>query len=422
MESEKELWGHKFKIVKDGLDEAEVYSFVDSLTNQYANFSKRLEHLDSLVARLTEHYTDLSAKLGHGSTPGDLDAAYADHASTSSTPRYSDSLFNPSNGHLTEADAERLENIASLTTFAERTIIEAAKQSRSIKVEIEEKARARAAEIIARAHDDAREEARRILIEAEAGAAQSAETIIAAAQEKAQDLLQNGGPSLEALNTATAHESEALEAAVHEAQNELQAFVKHSKEKADESAQAVKQASRQLLKKRDSLAEEDIKEAFEKIQQSLRSLMEHFEQMPAISIQTPPPEPATSETEAAEQAGDQASPGSTEQRPLVDSGLFEGTVELALTPPVLLDKMLLLHKHLKQTPNVDVLNLGGSVDKGITIRVLVETPTPLVEVIGSLSELGEAFEELPSDEKLVPTRQNGEDQPIRRIVIATEKR
>ena len=65
MEREKELWGRKFKIVDNGLDETEVYSFVDSLTNQYGNFARRLEHLDTLVNRLAEQYGSIVRKLDH---------------------------------------------------------------------------------------------------------------------------------------------------------------------------------------------------------------------------------------------------------------------------------------------------------------------------------------------------------------------
>jgi hypothetical protein len=101
--------------------------------------------------------------------------------------------------------------------------------------------------------------------------------------------------------------------------------------------------------------------------------------------------------------------------------LFGGTVEVALPPPVSLEPMLQIHKHLKETPHVDVLNLGGSVDKGITIRISVGTPTPLLRVLGELPGVDEVSEELPGAESIVPGRQGGEEEPLRRIIVTTKR-
>ncbi|UCC60439.1 MAG: hypothetical protein JSV02_01020, partial [Dehalococcoidia bacterium] len=57
---EKELWGHKFKVVDKGLDEAEVTSFVENITEQQYEFSKKLEHVESLLQVLTRQYADVA--------------------------------------------------------------------------------------------------------------------------------------------------------------------------------------------------------------------------------------------------------------------------------------------------------------------------------------------------------------------------
>jgi vacuolar-type H+-ATPase subunit H len=44
----KELFGRTFKLVRNGLDEGEIRSFVDSLIEQNASLLAKLEHLDSL--------------------------------------------------------------------------------------------------------------------------------------------------------------------------------------------------------------------------------------------------------------------------------------------------------------------------------------------------------------------------------------
>ena len=44
-----ELWGHEFKKAGDGLDKAEVVSFVDELMKKHEALFKRAEHLSSLT-------------------------------------------------------------------------------------------------------------------------------------------------------------------------------------------------------------------------------------------------------------------------------------------------------------------------------------------------------------------------------------
>ena len=102
-------------------------------------------------------------------------------------------------------------------------------------------------------------------------------------------------------------------------------------------------------------------------------------------------------------------------------GIYKGTIELAIPPPIGLDRMLQLHKHLKQTPQVEVLNLGGSVDKGITIRLLLENPTPLLKVLEDLPEVQKASDEPSGTEQTVPARQTGEEPPVKRILVITRE-
>ena len=121
-----------------------------------------------------------------------------------------------------------------------------------------------------------------------------------------------------------------------------------------------------------------------------------------------------------------------EKEPLVQSspipekepeapGIYKGTVELAIPPPIDLARMLQLHKHLKQTPQVEVLNFGGSVDKGITIRLLLENPTPLLKVLEDLPEVQEVSAEISGSETMVTSRETGDDTPVRRILVITKE-
>jgi DNA-binding response OmpR family regulator len=101
--------------------------------------------------------------------------------------------------------------------------------------------------------------------------------------------------------------------------------------------------------------------------------------------------------------------------------LYNGTIELAILPPVSLQQVLQLHEDLRPITQMNVLNLGGSVDKGITIRINVETPIPLLKMLRDLPEVEKASDELEELERIVPARQ-GEGSKVRRIVVVLFKK
>ena len=425
MEREKELWGRKFKIVDNGLDETEVYSFVDSLTNQYGNFARRLEHLDTLVNRLAEQYGNLAQKLDQPDNPPQT------HLPNRHTIDADESTSNPldfltahTNGNSAEFDSDKLENLDSLTRFAERTVVEAAKQAKIIKTEIEEKAKAKANSIISYAEEKARIEADRIIAEAELRTQERGKEIIAASQQEAQGLIELTEQKLVAFKRTDQIEAKRA------AEQQVQDILNNAREKTEESAQIIKQEAEQLLSKKASeLKKDDLKEVFESIHQKLLSLSELFESPAVITMG----EDSTLVEAADEEVSENVQPESTGKEPQEqhtsdpektvgqNPDLFDGTVELALPPPVALDQMLQLHKFLKETPHVDVLNLGGSVEKGITIRIVMDSPTPLLKIIGDLPEVGTISEEYPDAEKIVPSRQSGEAPSVRRIIITTKQ-
>jgi len=432
MEREKELWGRKFKIVDNGLDETEVYSFVDSLTNQYGNFARRLEHLDTLVNRLAEQYGSIVRKLDH---PDKLPETHLPNSHTidadESTSNPLDFLTAHTNGNSAEFDSDKLENLDSLTRFAERTVVEAAKQAKIIKTEIEEKAKAKANSIISYAEEKARIEADRIIAEAELRAQERGKGISSASQQETQGRIELTEQKLMAFKHTDQSETKRLIAeAKRAAEQQVQDILNNAKEKTEESAQIIKQETEQLLaKKASELKKDELKEVFESIHQKLLSLLELFESPPVISTG----EDSTLVEVAYEEVSGNVQPESTGKEPQEqhtsdpektvgqNPDLFDGTVELALPPPVALDRMLQLHKLLKEAPHVDVLNLGGSVEKGITIRIVMDSPTPLLKVIGDLPEVETVSEEYPDAEKIVPSRQSEDAPSIRRIIITTKQ-
>lgn len=372
VEQEKELWGHTFKLVNRGLDEAEVYSFVESLIGQYGNLAKRLEHLESVTGR--------------------LDTSNADHstgADRRTKPSGRDPHTSRTNGLGDPADLEKLQNLDALTSFAERTVIEAAKHARSIETEATERAQAVANRIIADALHQASTQMAWVLSQSQPGTPPPGHTpstgpppARAVADEMANPTSERQSLPLPA---------DALDAVSH-----------------------LRQHIQDLMQEITTLDPDQTKEAFESLCDRLLPLLDNLSGEPA----GPPsegeePEPAVDGDTEPPQPEGQPQEGS-------DESLFDGTVELALPPPVALDRMLQLHKHLKETPHVDVLNLGGSVDNGITIRILVDSPLPLLKILQELPEADHVAEELPGDKKAVPSRDGAANGHVRRVVITAK--
>jgi hypothetical protein len=79
--------------------------------------------------------------------------------------------------------------------------------------------------------------------------------------------------------------------------------------------------------------------------------------------------------------------------------------------------MLQLHKHLRSIPQVEVLNLGVSADKGITIRLLLQVPTPLLQVLTDLPEV----DKIEETGKAAGGRQAGGKTAVRKFILTTKK-
>lgn len=110
-----------------------------------------------------------------------------------------------------------------------------------------------------------------------------------------------------------------------------------------------------------------------------------------------------------------------EQEEKGSSVLYNGILELAILPPLNLQQMLQLHEHLRPFSQVKILNLGGSIDKGITIRLQLNTPITLIKMLRELPEVEKAVDESEVAGSLVPARQ-GEAQPVKRILVGLYKK
>ena len=94
---------------------------------------------------------------------------------------------------------------------------------------------------------------------------------------------------------------------------------------------------------------------------------------------------------------------------------YEGTVELAISPPVSLWQMLQLYEHLKAVSQLEVLDVGGSADEDVSLKLLLKAPTPLSKILWDLPEVEMVSEESGGDGASA-AEQKG-DTPVTRIVV-----
>jgi len=395
VQQEKELWGRRFKLVNNGLDEAEVYSFVESLIHQYGNIAGKLDHLDALAARLTAQYSDLSSGIDRRSgLTAPASATQRNLRSDDPNPSETDIGTPPANGHAGPLDFEKLRNLDVLTTFAERTVIEAARHARSIEAEAIDRAQAAANKIVANALQQAITQANWALSQAQAGTRQ------AGIHTDTHDAIR-----------MTADQSGSTDSSLQPG-NDVPA-----------TAHVLRQDIRDLMERLQQMAPAEAKGDFDSIYEKLLPILDSVSGEPATSPggtdSSALPESGDPDTqpEATVKEASKKKSGGERSAQNPDANLFDGTVELALPPPVALDRMLQLHKHLKETPHIDVLNLGGSVDNGITIRILLDSPIPLLKILEGFPEADGVTEELDGDDRSIPGREGDEGFQVRRVII-----
>jgi vacuolar-type H+-ATPase subunit H len=166
MDRQKELWGRRFRIVKNGLDETDVVSYVDGLRYSTTEIERKLERIDSIITHLAEQYQELAGRVDLPPTLTDLTQS-PDHGSVHS----------------------RVAHVESLKLLAEKTVMEADRQAELIVAEAQERAQVDADRILA----EARQKAQDITLEAR----QQAENEVLSIRREVEQLLDRSRTLLE---------------------------------------------------------------------------------------------------------------------------------------------------------------------------------------------------------------------------------
>jgi len=451
----RELWGRKFKIVKNGLDEAEVFSFIGGLIDQNNALASKLEHLDSLT-KLAERTVIEANKQAQSTKKEGEEKANAGAASiiAEAEEKARKEIDRITSEGERKARQSAQEKIAAAEQQAQSMLTAAEEKAESIKANADDEANRitaeakqnaiateqQAQEILKTAEEQAESiktnadnEANIIITVAKQNAMaaeQQAQSMLTAAEEMAESIKANAEKKANKIVSEAKERAEDLvNARAASAEKEAQSIFEEAKAKAEEEAHLIKQKSEQLLKRSKRISEGEIKEKLKRVYQGLLSSLEGIDETIALPIEEgkesepAKPEPIVhAKAERKTKESPKQPPPSEEKVAVKESpALYQGTVELVIPPPLGLDRMLQMHKHLRNIPNIEVLNLGVSADKSITIRVMLENPTPLRSILEDLPEV-ETVADAPQDaEMTTPTKKTGERTPVKRIIVTTKK-
>ncbi len=110
------------------------------------------------------------------------------------------------------------------------------------------------------------------------------------------------------------------------------------------------------------------------------------------------------------------------QLEVVDSQtLYTGEVELVVAIPVDLKAVSKLYNYLQTIPDIKILRTRGSWDRGTTVTVVLDKPTPVVGIISKIPDLEVTAELLQKDSSVKrtrgSTRRGGKEVETKRIKL-----
>lgn len=205
--------------------------------------------------------------------------------------------------------------------------------------------------------ETARAEADRIITEAKQMAEQSAQEKVSTAQQKAQELLKAAEEQASRIISEAKQKAEAAESQAREILNA-------AKEKAEKEALFIRQEAQQLPLKTKPLSEGEPKEASEANPKKSHSNSGGMKVKQAL-------------LPSGQEGGDK------EETP----GLYDGTVELVIPPPIEPTRLLKFGRQLRHTWQIRVVELKGSLTQGIRIRLFLRTPIPLFKILEAILEV-----------------------------------
>jgi len=431
----KEIWGRQFRIVKNGLDEVEVFSFISRLIEQNADLSSRLEHVDSLK-KLAEKAVIQAARQAQRIREEALEKANEEAESIVSLAKEEGQA--QAERIIAEADNEARERISASEALAQDMVNTA-----------EEKALAQAEKIIADVEGKAREEAETIVSEALQMSESTVQEKILSAENRADAIIKEAEAKAEAMVSPATEEARNILAEVKEkneaADNMAREIIAKAEEKAESIlAQAEGEANRTIEEMKQK-AEYAVELKLAKAEEEGRRIIEEATKAASMEAQRIRDEVDEMALKGRKTGDDQlkekfdrlcdillANSLESKARKIVPSEvieadeifeegppLYQGTVLLDFPPPLDSSRVLKIHKHLSKIPQIKVLDVKGSARGGIRISLYLRSQFPLLESLKDLPEVERVTDGLKPAEKLAALHKHGEAAPSR-IVVTTK--
>ena len=125
-----------------------------------------------------------------------------------------------------------------------------------------------------------------------------------------------------------------------------------------------------------------------------------------------------------EEIPDREDTNATQLKPGDSQTLYTGEVELAIAIPVELKMVSKLYNYLQTIPDVKTLRTTGSWDRGTTITVVADKPTPLISIISEIPGV-EVISEVPqqdsSAKRASSSRLRAGEQEAKRIKLTLKE-
>jgi F0F1-type ATP synthase membrane subunit b/b' len=320
--------------------------------------------------------------------------------------------------------AGKQEYVLSLTKVLEKAVGKAQEEADGVRAEAERKVKARVMELTARAEEEARVKAEATINEAREKARAEAGEIRTEAERKAEEAARQKLTWAEerAVGMAKAAEEKA-EATRKLAEEEVARITADARERAEQEASQTRDEARRLLLESRKIAESEIGELKGRFLKACEGVFSEAATYPR-ERQSDNAEMQVQTIVEPVQAGPVSleSPAEPPEAPKGDgkaSATFHGDVELVVMPPVSLERLLDLYRHLRSTPEIKVLYMKGAPNNAVNIRMYIPDPLPLINVLEALPEVESVSDRRKVIDRLFPARRKGSDQSVRTVVVTT---
>jgi len=413
----RQLWESEFNVVTEGLDEKQVVAFVDNLIAQHRTLQQA--SADSLRSLLKTAVTDAEQLAASIKTKAQAEAE-AEAAGIITQAKQEDQEIKRRAEIAAQKEAEDILSVANKK--AEDILSVVNKKTEITEVE----ARQNALLFLLRAREEIEKEVREEYKRAYARLSSSLQNLLDEGQSIEVELKGKRARLWESKKfELKEHEAALLETSEEVApppetlapEEEIKQPVQLQEEKTEEPAQPQEETPEEEIEQPVQLQEEVSEEKTEEPAQ--------------LQEEAPASEPAEETTEEpSEQPAPEEIPGrreetkSTRLKPADSQPLYVGEVELAIAVPVELKMVSKFYNYLQTIPDIKILRTTGSWDKGTTITVVADKPTPLISKISEVPDV-EVIAELPqkdSPEKgKSSSRLRGGGKGVKRIKLTLKE-